>query len=122
MLNYENQLNLGNIYSSCEEMFIHLVDVTEPICQAIDPFLANIDVYDTSSIESYVTENNPKYVNSSIKQLEHYYKHVDKDKSKTDIYKQAYCNLPMQHAGICHEKGRADRIKWHCPKTHMKDG
>ena len=28
----------------------------------------------------------------------------------------------MQHAGICHEKGRADRIKWHCPKTHMKDG
>lgn len=52
-----------------EEMFIHLVDVTEPICQAIDPFLANIDVYDTSSIESYVTENNPKYVNSSIKQL-----------------------------------------------------
>lgn len=75
-------------------MFINLVDVTEPICQAIDPFLANIDIYDTSSIESYVTENNPKYINSSIKRLENYYKFVKEDKSKTDIYKQAYSSLP----------------------------
>ena len=78
MLNYENQLNLGNIYSDsllililnfsselrqfcgidkvpdaskwtrfkqdfCDylkDMFIALVDVTEPICQAINPTLA----------------------------------------------------------------------------------
>lgn len=83
-----------NFCDYIEEMFIHLVDVTEPICKAIDPFLANIDIYDTSSIESYVTENNPKYVNSTIKRLENYYKFVDKDKSKTDIYKQAYVSLP----------------------------
>ena len=83
-----------NFCKYLEEMFIHLVDVTEPICQTIDPFLANMDIYDTSSIESYVTENNPKFVNSSIKRLENYYKFVDKEKSKTDIYKQAYSNLP----------------------------
>ena len=37
-----------NFCDYIEEMFIHLVDVTEPICKAIDPFLANIDIYDIS--------------------------------------------------------------------------
>lgn len=79
-----------------QEMFINLVDVTEPICQAIDPVLANMDIYDTSSVESYVTENNPKYLNSTIQRIKNYYKFVkpDKDISESDIYKQAYSSLP----------------------------
>ena len=77
-----------------QDMFIALVDVTEPICKAIDPFLANIDIYDTSSVESYVTENNPKYINASIKRLKNYYKFTGIEKSETDIYKQAYSSLP----------------------------
>ena len=31
-------------------------------------------------------------------------------------------SLPMLHGGMCHEKGRANRIKWRCPKTNMVDG
>jgi len=79
-----------------QEMFINLVDVTEPICQAIDPTLANMDIYDTSSVESYVTENNPKYLNSTIQRIKNYYKFVkpDKDISESDIYKLAYSSLP----------------------------
>lgn len=77
-----------------EDMFNDLVDVTEPICMEIDPFLANIDIYDTSCVESYVTENNPKYINSSIRRLKNYYKLTGANKSDEDIYKQAYSSMP----------------------------
>lgn len=139
MLNYENQLNLGNIYSECSEMFKEqrpeflellnkyidintyipfsfkkafyantgrprgcslygyisaLVDITEPICKKINSELANMLSYDTSAVESYVTENNPKYLNSTINKLKAYYKFKDIDKSNDDIYKQAFKSLP----------------------------
>ena len=31
-------------------------------------------------------------------------------------------SLAMKHLGHCHEKGRADREKWGCPKVHMVKG
>lgn len=77
-----------------EEMFINLVEITEPICQEIDPYLASMLSYDTSAIESYVTENNPKYLNSSINKLKTYYRINGIDKSTDDIYKQAFISLP----------------------------
>lgn len=43
-----------------EQMFHQMVDYTEPICQAIDSSLAQMLTFDTSGIELYVTENNPK--------------------------------------------------------------
>lgn len=43
-----------------ELMFQQMVDYTEPICQQIDSSLAQILTFDTSGIELYVTENNPK--------------------------------------------------------------
>ena len=52
----------------------HLVDVTEPICQDIDKNLSSMLLFDTSGIEAYVTENNPKYANRIIKQLKAYAK------------------------------------------------
>lgn len=77
-----------------QEMFIALVDVTEPICNKINPELANMLSYDTSAIESYVTENNPKCLNSTINKLKAYYKFKGIDKSNDDIYKQAFKSLP----------------------------
>lgn len=83
-----------NFSSYLEKMFIALVDFTEPICQSIDPFLASILSYDTSAVESYVTENNPKHLNSTINKLKSFYRVNGIDKSNDDIYKQAFKSLP----------------------------
>lgn len=50
--NYVNQLN---------EMFHHLVDITEPMCKDINEHLASILISDTTGFEAYVKENNPKF-------------------------------------------------------------
>lgn len=55
--------------SYIELMFQQMVDYTEPICQMIDSSLANLLTFDTSGIELYVTENNPKTLNALIKKL-----------------------------------------------------
>lgn len=55
-------------------MFQYMVDFTEPICRSINTSLAQILTFDTSGIELYVTENNPKILNSIIYQLKAYYK------------------------------------------------
>lgn len=47
-----------------QSMFNHLVDLTEPICQKLNPALADMTIFDTSGIEAWVMENNPKYANS----------------------------------------------------------
>jgi hypothetical protein len=57
-----------------EALFENLVDITEPICARIDGRLSSVSVFDTSGIEAYVTENNPKYANSVIKRLNAYKK------------------------------------------------
>lgn len=77
-----------------ELMFSNMVDYTEPICQAIDSTLASIITFDTSGIELYVKENNPKYLNTLIKQLKTYYK----DNPNVDPYKMAYGLMPSQAA------------------------
>ena len=77
-----------------ELMFHNMVDFTEPICQAIDASLANILTFDTSGIELYVQENNPKTLNSLIRKLKAYYK----DNSDIDPYKMAYGLMPSQAA------------------------
>lgn len=43
-------------------------------CQAIDSSLAQMLTFDTSGIELYVTENNPKTLNSLIRRLKSHYK------------------------------------------------
>src|SRR5699024_6024271 len=64
-----------------QSMFDNLVDVTEPICQRIDPFKASMTIFDTSGIEAFVTENNPKYANKIVKQLKAYKKTYGLDDS-----------------------------------------
>jgi len=74
-------------------VFDKLVDLTEPICQAIDSVKADMTIFDSSGIEAFVTENNPKYANRIIKQLKAYAKAMGFDKSY-DPYKAAYGAMP----------------------------
>lgn len=74
-------------------MFDRLVDLTEPICQLIDDQKAAMLLFDTSGIEAWVTENNPKYANRIIKQLKAFKKAKGLDDSY-DPYKAAYGSLP----------------------------
>ncbi len=74
-------------------MFDKLVDVTEPICQKIDVDLASMTIFDTSGIEAFVTENNPKFANRIIAQLKAFAKSKGFD-SSYDPYKAAYKNMP----------------------------
>ena len=77
-------------------MFQRMADFTEPICQAIDSSLAQILTFDTSGIELYVSENNPKTLNSLISHLKAYYK----DKPDVDPCRMAYGLMPS-HAASC---------------------
>lgn len=83
-----------NFLPHIELMFYQMVDYTEPICQAIDAGLANTLTLDTSGIELYVSENNPKELNSLIRKLKAFYK----DKPEVDPYKMAYGLMPSKAA------------------------
>lgn len=80
-----------------QSMFDHLVELTEPICQAIDSSLASMALFDTSGIEACVTENNPKYANRIIKQLKAFQK-ANKLNDSYDPYKAAYGSMPSSAA------------------------
>lgn len=82
-------------------VFDKLVDLTEPICQAIDSAKADMTIFDSSGIEAWVTENNPKYANRIIKQLKAYAKAHNFD-DNYDPYKAAYASMPS-HAASCPE-------------------
>lgn len=74
-------------------MFDSLVDLTEPICQDIDSTLASMTIFDTSGIEAYVQENNPKFINALIKKLKTWKAAKGLDDSY-DPYKVAYSLMP----------------------------
>lgn len=77
-----------------ESMFQQMVDYTEPICQLIDSSLSQMLNFDTSGIELYVTENNPKTLNALIKKLKTFYK----DNPDINPYSLAYTLMPSQAA------------------------
>lgn len=77
-----------------ELMFRRMVDFTEPLCHLIDSSLARILTFDTSGIELFVSENNPKTLNALIKKLKAFYK----DKPGVDPYKMAYGLMPSAAA------------------------
>ena len=81
-------------------MFQRMVDYTEPICRAIDASLASMLTFDTSGIELYVSENNPKTLNSLIRRLKAYYK----NNPDVDPYKMAYGLVPSQAASCSDAK------------------
>lgn len=75
------------------DVFENLVDLTEPICQEINSTLASMTIFDSSGIEAFVTENNPKYANTKIRQLKAYAKAMNYSPS-FDPYKVAYSSMP----------------------------
>lgn len=83
--------------SDLQLVFDKLVDITEPICQSIDSSKADMTIFDSSGIEAYVTENNPKYSNRIIKQLKAYAKAMNFDENY-DPYKAAYGSMPSHAA------------------------
>lgn len=74
-------------------VFDILVDLTDPICQAIDSVKADMSIFDSSGIEAFVTENNPKYANRIIRQLKAYAKTMGFDKNYNP-YAAAYNSMP----------------------------
>lgn len=54
-------------------------------------------IFDSSGIEAFVTENNPKYANRIIRQLKAYAKSMGFDKNY-DPYKAAYGTMPSHAA------------------------
>ena len=80
-----------------QSMLLRLVDLTEPVCQKIDKEKASMILFDTSGIEAWVTENNPKYANRIIRQLKAYKKAKSLDDSY-DPYKAAYGSMPPHAA------------------------
>ena len=74
-------------------MFDDLVDLTEPICAGIDDKPAAMTIFDTSGIEAYVRENNPKYADSIVRKLKAWKKSAGPDDS-FDPYKAAYGSMP----------------------------
>ena len=83
--------------SDLQTMFDRMVDLTEPICQKLDPHLASMTIFDTSGIEAWVTEKNPKYANRIIKQLKAFAKAHNFDEN-FDPYKAAYGSMPTHAA------------------------
>jgi hypothetical protein len=71
-------------------------------CLKIDVQKASMLFFDTSDIEAWTTENNPKYINRIIKQLKAF-KKVNNLYDSYDPYKVAYSTIPS-HANRIIEK------------------
>ncbi len=71
-------------------MLDELVELTEPICREMDTVKADMLVCDTTGIEGYVKENNPKFFNSKLRQA----KSLAKGNTDADPYKLVYGLLP----------------------------
>ena len=80
-----------------QAVFDRMVDLTEPICQHIDSEKASMALFDTSGIEAWVTENNPKYANRIIRQLKSF-KKANGLGDSYDPYKAAYGSMPSHAA------------------------
>ena len=79
--------------SDLQSVFDNLVDITEPICQQIDSEKANMTIFDSSGMEAYVTENNPKYLNRTVTQVKSYAKSKSFDKNYNP-HTVAYAMMP----------------------------
>lgn len=65
----------------------------EPIYQAMDAAKIDMTIFDSSDMEAFIQENNPKYADRIIRQLRAYMKTLDKN-SGFDPHKATYKNMP----------------------------
>jgi len=103
----EYHINLDEIVPAsfrqhfCDDLqavFDRLVDLTEPICRQIDPHKATMSLFDSTGIEVFVKENNPKFLNAMIRGLKAFAKAKGLDDSY-DPYKAACSRMPS-HAEV----------------------
>jgi hypothetical protein len=87
-----NSLKTG-FFCGLTIIFYLLVNFVEPICQAFYSAKADMTIFDSSRIEAFVTENNPKFANRIIKQIKAYAK-VNNFNSHYDLYKATYDSMP----------------------------
>jgi hypothetical protein len=73
-----------------QTMLAKLVELTEPICREINAKKADYLIYDTTGIEAYVNENNPKFLNSKLNQA----KKASKKNPEIKPHALAYSLLP----------------------------
>lgn len=108
-----------------QSVFDNLVNLTEPICQTIDSAKADMTIFDSSGIEAFVTENNPKYANRIIRQLKAYIPLNARSSLKNADYTINENGIPccpldeplsMKYEGISKLKSGFTRYKFVCPK------
>ena len=80
----------ANYINNLADLFNRLVDITEPICRKINKKKADYLIYDTSGIELPVFENNPKFLDSKLKEA----KKISSDNPDFNPYAAVYNNLP----------------------------
>jgi len=81
-INFNNEIN----------WFFHtLVDYTEIISDELNPFLASILISDTTGIEAYVSENNPKFYETELRKAKTFSKICD---DSFDYHKFAQSKMP----------------------------
>lgn len=73
-------------------MFERLVDLTEPICRKINSKKADYLIYDTTGVEANVSENNPKFFNTKLKEA----KKLAKGNESFNPYASVYHLLPSE--------------------------
>ncbi|MCM1487809.1 MAG: ISNCY family transposase [Firmicutes bacterium] len=76
--------------SQFELLFEALVNITKPICEEINSKKSDYLIYDTTGIEPKVKENNPKFMNTKLKEA----KKIAKSNPDFDPYKGVYGLLP----------------------------
>lgn len=81
------------------DLFHSLVDKTDDISKKINPFLSSILITDTTGFEAYVTENNPKFYQSELRNSKVYAKVFKKNNPNSvfDVEKYAQGQMP-KHA------------------------
>lgn len=71
--------------------FHNLVEYTEIISEELNPFLASILISDTTGIEAYVTENNPKFYATELRKAKKFSKQCN---DNFDYHQFAQSKLP----------------------------
>ena len=73
-------------------LFVHLVDLTEPICKQISPYLSDILISYTTGIEPYFQENNLKLFDSLFRN----YKRLLKDNPAVNTHSYTCAKMPKE--------------------------
>lgn len=78
--------------TNIQDFFNHLVDITEPICQQLNSKLSKIIIADTTGINTYAKENNPKFFETLLRTG----KSAKKVNSTVNPYKFACSKMPKE--------------------------